>query len=396
MADLGRANLPWIVYWNYPEKYETAGPNPIIRFLANKPYEHRVMLFPDRILAAFQVPQEIATAESRLSGLYVIEWNQQLFPYYNIQTLDLIQRPRTPEDIDAYEKALAIRSAETLRNLTRQWELTNTRYVIGYVGLLDLLNTQFDPGQGRFRVAERFNIVPKPGVRSVIQWADFTAVRSAEGPYAVFEFTGALPRAKLYADWQMAVDDRAALEALRQTQLSTNSLIFLQHVGTNDFLTLERLSSPAFNPAQTVLLASPVRVPTNSTAAAANPGTVEFSSYAPKHIRLHAKPAVPSILLLNDKYDPDWQVWVDGKRAELLRCNFIMRGVYLEPGDHTVEFLFKPPINALYVSLAGVVVGIGLMGFLVFSKKPSSPDQAQADAAANRIAAAKPARTVSR
>jgi len=38
-----------------------------------------------------------------------------------------------------------------------------------------------------------------------------------------------------------------------------------------------------------------------------------------------------------------WQVFVNGKPAELLRCNFIMRGVYLTPGAHTVEFKFTLP-----------------------------------------------------
>ena len=59
------------------------------------------------------------------------------------------------------------------------------------------------------------------------------------------------------------------------------------------------------------------------------------------------------VLLLNDKYDPSWQVRVDGKPAELLRCNFLMRGVQLSAGPHTVEFLFKPDVGMLYVSLGG-------------------------------------------
>ena len=49
----------------------------------------------------------------------------------------------------------------------------------------------------------------------------------------------------------------------------------------------------------------------------------------------------------------NWRVTVDGKPAELLRCNFIMRGVYLPaPGRHTVEFSFSLPHQPLYVTLA--------------------------------------------
>jgi len=67
------------------------------------------------------------------------------------------------------------------------------------------------------------------------------------------------------------------------------------------------------------------------------------------------------VLLLNDKYDPNWQVLVDGKAAPLLRCNYIMRGVYLEPGEHAIEFHFKPSVNALYVSLSAIGLGLVLL-----------------------------------
>ena len=55
----------------------------------------------------------------------------------------------------------------------------------------------------------------------------------------------------------------------------------------------------------------------------------------------------------------------DGSAATLLRCNFIMRGVSLAPGTHTVEFRYQPPTGLLYFSLAAMgvlmlVVGISL------------------------------------
>jgi hypothetical protein len=93
---------------------------------------------------------------------------------------------------------------------------------------------------------------------------------------------------------------------------------------------------------------------------------VRFESYKPKHIVLSAKTTAPCLLLLNDKFDPNWKVTVDGQPARLQRCNFIMRGVFLDqPGEHRVEFKFQPPLTGLYVSLAAVFVGLGLIGYLV-------------------------------
>jgi hypothetical protein len=81
-----------------------------------------------------------------------------------------------------------------------------------------------------------------------------------------------------------------------------------------------------------------------------------------------AKATIPSVLLLNDRFDPHWRVLVDGKPAELLRCNFIMRGVYLTPGQHTVEFRFSLYSKLLYVTLLAIFVAFVLAAYLFFIK----------------------------
>ena len=70
-------------------------------------------------------------------------------------------------------------------------------------------------------------------------------------------------------------------------------------------------------------------------------------------------------MLLNDRYDPDWKVFVDGKPDKLLRCNYVMRGVALAFGEHTVEFRFEPKFGSAYVSLAAIIMGLGLLGLVV-------------------------------
>ena len=346
--DLGRADLPYIVHWDYAQKYEINSLNPIVDFLKDKPYEHRVALLPFRTPEQFQVFDE----------LYRIEWAQQLFPYYNIQSLDIVQMPRMPADLAAFEGALATRGdADSAWLLPRRWQLTNNRYLLGPAGYLDVMNSQLDPEQRRFHIVKRFDVVLKPGVEDFHQrLEELTAVTSEDnnGKYptfckdlALFEFTGALPRAKLYSRWQ------------------TN---------TNDAATLKLLADKNFDPQQTVLVATPLPAATAMSSTNENSGTVAFKSYKPAHIVFYTKSDTASVLLLNDKYDANWHVSVDGKPAELLRCNFIMRGVYLPPGSHTVEFRFTLPNKPLYVTLAAMVVGVMLLGLLVYleRRKPAA------------------------
>jgi hypothetical protein len=60
-------------------------------------------------------------------------------------------------------------------------------------------------------------------------------------------------------------------------------------------------------------------------------------------------------------------VRVDGQPATLLHCNYIMRGVYLTPGAHRVEFRFQPPFRTLYITLAALGLGLLLVGFVTVS-----------------------------
>ena len=342
-VDLGRANLPWVVTWDWERKYTT---NPVIDLLRDKPYEHRVAVLP------FPVPQRFTF----FSDLYNTEWKQQLFQYYNIQSLDYVMNPRPREDEIAFETALRTRNTNTLYRVTRRWQLTNTRYLLGPAVFLDPLNQELDPVQHRFRIAARFEIVLKPDVSTYTGARDeLTAVMNPEGHYAVFDFTGALPRALLYVNWQMS---------------------------PNDQVTLTNLASPEFDPQRTVLVANP-SIPSAQAPSGLNPqpsaNSVEFASYAPKRILLQAKAGCPAVLLLNDRYNPDWQVWVDGKPETLLRCNYLMRGVYLQPGAHAVEFRFQPPVGTLYVSLAAVFVSLSLLGYLALGRgKDTAPKPAPA------------------
>jgi len=368
ILDLARANLPYIIHWDYKQKYEIGSLNPIVDALRAKPYEGRVAGLP------FNAPSRLPFYDDWFGDLYRIEWAQHHFPYYNIQSLDKIQMPRMPADLMAYEMMLAPRSDDAAYLLARRWELTNTRYLLGPAGFLDVLNEQLDPGKHRFRIAQRFDVVTKPGILQPTELEQLTAVVAENGGCALFEFTGALPRVRLYSNWQ--TNNLDALRGFVTNGLSDFDLKILASVGTNDFLTLKKLVSPSFDPWQTVLLSDPLPEPP-ANAASQNAGTVEFKSYAPKNIVLRAQVNLPSVLLLNDKYDPHWRVLVDGKPAELLCCNFIMRGVYLAAGAHTIEFHFSLPNGPLYVTLTAIVMGIFLCGYLWFAGKRAGPDSRQ-------------------
>jgi hypothetical protein len=331
ILDLVRADLPYVVHWDYKQKYEVGSLNPIVEYLRHEPYEHRVAGLP------FHPPQGLELFDE----LYRIEWMQHHFPYYNIQCLDLIQMSRMPEDMKSYIENFFPRNESEAPLFARRWQLTNTRYLLGPAGFLDVMNRQFDPGQQRFHIVQRFNVVPKPGILRPTRLEELTASLSENGDYALFEFAGALPRAKLYSNWQ---------------------------VNTNDHEVLKTLADLNFDPANTVLIDTPeTNVPSAATGDIS--GSADFKSYAPEKFVIAANATAPAILLLNDRYESHWSVAVDGKPAPLLRCNYLMRGVYLMPGSHTVRFSFAIPNKTSNVTLAAIVVALALGVFLLIQRR---------------------------
>jgi energy-converting hydrogenase Eha subunit A len=341
VADLARANLPWIIYQDYQEKYAT---NEVIDFLRQRPHEQRVAVVP------FPPPQQL----SLFNGVYGIEWSQHLFYYYNIQSLDMVQNPRPPVDMAAFEGNFVPRSTNDYHKIVRRWELTNTRYLLGAGGFAAVLNKDLDPVQQRFRVALPFDIRSKPGVGTPTSYDQLTATTNSEGPYAVIEFTGALPRASVYYNWI---------------------------VSTNDQETLSVLASTSFNPHAAVIVSTPLSVIATTNRL---PDTAEFISYSPKRVALKATAAAPAILLLNDKYSPNWHVTIDGKPAEILRCNYVVRGVQLTPGTHEVVFNYHTSLTGLAISLAALALGLALIGFLGFGSAEAGAEVTSSESRPSR------------
>ncbi len=339
IIDLGRASQPWILYYNYQEQYAS---NPVIDLLRDKPHEHRVV-------GQFPRLGPYPPIAGVLVELYGTLWVQHLFQYYNVQSLDIVQWPRIPTLDENFRKAFSPLSEAQLPLYARLWQLTNTRYVLGASSEADYLNQRLDPVQKRFRVQAEFDLVAKASAppSGPSKAEEITATLKPGGPCAVIEFVGALPRAALYSNWQL---------------------------NTNDPATLNQLADPTFDPAQVVLVAEGLPASSSSTGPNAA-GTVTIQSYHPKRVELKAEVTKPAVLLLNDRYDPDWKVLVDGKSESLLRCNYLMRGVALQPGTHAVEFRYQPRITALYLSIATLATALGLCGILIVA--PRSPNSSE-------------------
>jgi hypothetical protein len=352
ICDLARSDAPWIRYFNYKEKYTM---NPVVDLLRRTPWEHRVV-------SRFSPMLEYdLSADPNFGGL-CHWWLENDYPYNDIECLEIDQAPRMPVMDSSYIGNFTARSGADLTPAALQWasthprdnplwnwvvkctpaarlwQLTNTRYIFGDARLGDVLN-EFVLPKNSFRTVLRMDMVHKPDVTTVEDAGDMTVQTNATGPLALIEYNNALPRAKLYSNWRV----------------------------TDDQATLQTLVSQGFDPQKTVLVATNTPLVEKPTSPDGDPGTVEITHYQAKRVTLQADAKTPAVLLLNDRTGDWWNVYVDGKEAPLLCCNYIMQGVFVPDGHHTVEFRYQPPLKFLYISVAALVIGVLLGGYVIYN-----------------------------
>lgn len=104
------------------------------------------------------------------------------------------------------------------------------------------------------------------------------------------------------------------------------------------------LSNPSFDPRRIALVETPPPLPMADPASppAAAPGVVQVTRYEGERIDLEANVGMNSLLVLGEKYYQGWRATVDGKKAEIYPVDHVLRGVYLTPGQHRIEFVFDP------------------------------------------------------
>ena len=350
ICDLSRADRPWTRYYNYQEKYSM---NAVVDFLRKEPYEHRV--------AAKLGPNGgygLCQGEYGVLGAVCHWWLENDFPYNDIEAIDFDQLSRPPilenNVLGAFEARYPRNSFEQpdFSPVARLWKLSNTRYLLAPAAVAPYLNDHADPVQRGFQIRARFNLAKKPWAPDNVEdMGDVTTEVTNNGVFALIEITNALPRAKLYSNWQIPADDASALQLL---------------------------NSETFDPMTTVLVSSNTPVPAAAAAPAAEAGTVHIVNYKPKEVQLKATAKTAAVLLLNDRTDPDWHAWVDQKPVTPLLCNYMMRGVFLTPGDHTIDFRFEPPLGWFYVTLAAEVFGLLLGAWLIYTHFAPAPIAAEA------------------
>ena len=88
-----------------------------------------------------------------------------------------------------------------------------------------------------------------------------------------------------------------------------------------------------------------------------NPNRQRFTMKSPGHC----------LLVWSDTEYPGWIATVDGKKQPIYQTDLLFRGVFLTPGEHTIEFIYRP--LPFYLGLIGTAIGLVLAGLFMMRLK---------------------------
>ncbi|MEM8520845.1 YfhO family protein [Flavobacterium sp. PL12] len=101
--------------------------------------------------------------------------------------------------------------------------------------------------------------------------------------------------------------------------------------------------------------------------------TINLSSYKPNHLIYNSNNSNEGLAVFSEMYyGKGWNAYIDGKNADHIRVDYVLRGLQIPAGKHTVEFKFEPQViktGSTITLISGFGILLLLVGGIYFEKK---------------------------
>lgn len=292
-------------------------------------FDYRQMLAPNPMLGRVIEEQQkdvfrfkMIVTDQLLNSFYFFQ-----IPYHRIHSIDIPASSRTPDDYDRYFR-------EMQADPVKMWELGNVRYVLAQSPVAEQILGAV--GTNRLQSVVDYMVNPVGSGYTISE-----APPNTPGSYyRLLGVKNPMARAEVIPQIRVVSDPNELFAVLKNDKTDLRSTML-------------------------VLASSGVDVPAGRTPA--KKMGAKIREYSANRIVVDAHADQPAYLLLNDKYDPDWKVSVNGKPGRIFRANFIVRGVEIPAGNSEVVFTYELDSRVLYFTIAAwAVVILGGGAFCLF------------------------------
>jgi hypothetical protein len=173
-----------------------------------------------------------------------------------------------------------------------------------------------------------------------------------KGDAHVYEFAHPFPRAVVFHAVRLAPNDEAALRALTASDfdITRTAVVETDGLGESGASAIKLLpaSAPSSYDGATIV------------------------AYRSQDVTVRTNGGRAGLLVLNDSNYPGWNAYVDGRKAAVLKTNYLFRGVLIPAGAHEVEFRYEP----LSFRIGGWlgILGLGTIALYAFTLLRRPPE----------------------
>ncbi len=132
---------------------------------------------------------------------------------------------------------------------------------------------------------------------------------------------------------------------------------------------LRFMKSEEFDPLNTVLLEEDPGISHPDSIHGGS--TVFIKDYSANEIKIDAQIKNKGFLVLSENFYPRWHAYVDGKKTKVFLANYTLRSILLEPGVHSVVFIYEDGSYSVgkILSIIGLIILLFSFIFQFFKRK---------------------------
>ena len=120
-----------------------------------------------------------------------------------------------------------------------------------------------------------------------------------------------------------------------------------------------------FGPGDTVIIDNSFKPIAGADPVPDSSAIVQLVSYDNDEIKYSTQSATNQFVVFSEIYYPaGWNAYIDGKRTDYVKVNYVLRGMPVPPGKHEIVFKFEP---ASYSNGQKLIYAGNVLFFLAFA-----------------------------
>ena len=189
----------------------------------------------------------------------------------------------------------------------------------------------------------------------------------------------------LNAKWYIAADKQSGQKFAQQNPEACGNSWFVDEINTVADADAEMAALKGFDPLKTAIVDERYENEVPQDLKADSASTISLKSYDPKHMVYEANVVSPEqFAVFSEIYykggNNDWKTYINGEKTDHIRVNYLLRGMTVPQGKHTIEFKFEPRsyIMGEKISLVfSIILALALIAVVALGWKKGQKPQAE-------------------